>query len=971
MKEHEQLSFLNEDTQADNGPVVCLGLTFKNDAERREYFRNELRRKLPELKQGEGFPIGEDEDIIALSDPPYYTACPNPWINNFIEEWEREKVEKYGRGANETYRCEPFASDVSEGKNDAIYNAHSYHTKTPHKAIMRYILNYTKPGDIVFDGFCGTGMTGVAAQLCADRKEVESLGFRVVDHGTIQREIEGEDVKEIWEDFSKLGARRSILTDLSPAATFISYNFNSKANIRSFESVGKSLLDKLMLDYRWMFFTLKNDSSINKNNFAKEIRNLSDIEEVKELLYRNENAFGKVNYVVWSEVYSCSNCTEEIVFSEAALDKDKKAKEQFPCPKCNAEVKKKDLDKVKEYKYDYRLNKAIKHAKRIPVLINYSLGAKRYEKTPDELDIELMKKMDELVVPDWYPTNLMMNKGEKWGDTWRAGYHSGIKQVNDFFPDRALVVLSDFIKLLRDVEDHEVKQNMYFLHGSVLPKLTILNRYMPQHGSRALVGPMTNTLYVPPLSVENNVLNQLNFQFKKIMKALNEFSGNIISSQSSTNLDIRDNSIDYIFLDPPFGANIMYSELNFIRESWLKVLTNNSQEAIENKTQEKSLLEYQELITNCFKEAYRILKPGRWITIEFSNTQAKVWNVIQHSLHEVGFVIASVDALSKTRGGLHSMIGTIAVKQDLIISAYKPNRELRLNIISDSSLEIEMWNFVNSHLEFLPVFKGDKGQVDFIHERDPRILYDRVVAYFVRNGFQLQVSSQDFQNSLRIRFPMRDGMVFLESQVAEYDRKRLRIIEFSQMNLFVIDETSAIEWLRQQLMKKPKTRQELHPNFMKEIQHIAKHEMLPELDDLLHQNFLKYEGEEAVPEQVASYLRKNYKDLRGLENDDVNLKEKALNRWYVPDPNKQADLEKLREKSLLREFDGYLVEIEQSKKKMKQFRTEAIRAGFKKAWSEKDYEKIVKVGERLPESVIQEDDKLLMYFDNAQIRLGL
>ena len=61
-----------------------------------------------------------------------------------------------------------FAADVSEGKNDPIYSAHSYHTKVPHKAIMRYILHYTEPGDIVFDGFSGTGMTGVAAQMCGD-----------------------------------------------------------------------------------------------------------------------------------------------------------------------------------------------------------------------------------------------------------------------------------------------------------------------------------------------------------------------------------------------------------------------------------------------------------------------------------------------------------------------------------------------------------------------------------------------------------------------------------------------------------------------------------------------------------------------------------------------------------------------------------------------------------------------------------
>jgi hypothetical protein len=151
-----------------SGPVECLGMTFPSDTERRKYFLEKLAEKLkdPEFRKIEGFPIGEDEDILALSDPPYYTACPNPWLADFIKH--------YGHPYNpeEKYHREPFATDVSEGKTHPVYGAHAYHTKVPHRAIMRYILHYTNPGDLVFDGFAGTGMTGVAAQLCGNREEV-------------------------------------------------------------------------------------------------------------------------------------------------------------------------------------------------------------------------------------------------------------------------------------------------------------------------------------------------------------------------------------------------------------------------------------------------------------------------------------------------------------------------------------------------------------------------------------------------------------------------------------------------------------------------------------------------------------------------------------------------------------------------------------------------------------------------------
>ena len=132
----------NDIWEEKNKPVTCLGIEFPNDDARRDYFREELRKKLPELRQIEGFPIGKDEDIIRLSDPPYYTVCPNPWLNDFIDEWEMEKVqlETEGKRKADFEVKEPYASDVSEGKNNPIYMAHAYHTKCPHPAIMRYIL---------------------------------------------------------------------------------------------------------------------------------------------------------------------------------------------------------------------------------------------------------------------------------------------------------------------------------------------------------------------------------------------------------------------------------------------------------------------------------------------------------------------------------------------------------------------------------------------------------------------------------------------------------------------------------------------------------------------------------------------------------------------------------------------------------------------------------------------------------------
>jgi hypothetical protein len=122
-----------------------------------------------------------------------------------------------------------------------------------------------------------------------------------------------------------------------------------------------------------------------------------------------------------------------------------------------------------------------------------------------------------------------------------------------------------------------------------------------------------------------------------------------------------------------------------------------------------------------------------------------------------------------------------------------------------------------------------------------------------------------------------------------------------------------------------------------------------------------------LPSQIHSYLSTNYREYRSLEKGSQELRAAALGRWYVPDPGRQIDLEKLREKELLSEFETYKTSKE---RKLKTFRTEAVRAGFKAAYDAPDYTTIVSIAAKLPENVLEEDEKLLMYYDVASMRLG-
>lgn len=904
------------------GPVECLGQTFPSDATRREHFLKLLAERLkdPAFRQQEGFPQGTDAAILAMSDPPYYTACPNPWLAEFVAHYGKpyDPAVKYSR--------EPLAIDVSVGKTDAIYKAHSYHTKVPHLAIVPSILHYTQPGDVVLDGFAGSGMTGVAAQWC----------------GTAPTSYRFE-LEQAWKKEGRAapqwGARRAVLNDLSPAATFIGANYNTPFDVDAFAQAGKQLLKAVEQDIGWMYETLHSDGKTK----------------------------GRIEYTVWSEVFSCPECAGTVNFLDEALeDESKRVRDVFPCPHCGAELNKDRLERVLETRTDSATGQSWQRVKFQPSIIAYTVGKTRYEKAPDAADLARLAKIEALPLPPSVPTTRFPIEAMYHGSRIAP---KGFTNIHHFYLPRAAQAMGALWTKAQAHPDARIRGFLTFMVEQAIWGLSVLNRYGPTHFSQ--VNRMLNGVYyVASQHAECSPWYNLGGKLDRLGKAFGNFkvgvSGAAINTGTAAHLPLADGSIDYIFTDPPFGENIYYADLNFLVESWHGVTTDAKPEAIIDRFKHKALPDYQRLMQQCFAEYNRVLKPGRWMTVVFSNSKAAVWNAIQVALQQAGFVVAEVTALDKVQGSYRQVTSTTAVKQDLVISAYKPNGGLEQRFAERGATPDSAWDFVQTHLKQLPVVKMKVGELEFVAERDPRILFDRMVAWFVRHSAPVPLSSQEFQDGLRARFPERDGMVFLPEQVTEYDKKRAQTAQAPQMELFVSDERSAIDWAADYLKARPSTYQDIHPEFIKQLgAGWKKHETRPELSALLEANFLRFEGTGEVPSQIHRYLSTNYHDLRGLEKNDPRLIAKAQDRWYVPDPNKAQDLEKKREKALLKEFEQYKTF---TGRKIKESRLEVLRAGFRDAWATKDYATILRVADKLPEATLQEDEKLLTLYDMALTR---
>ena len=581
-----------------------------------------------------------------------------------------------------------------------------------------------------------------------------------------------------------------------------------------------------------------------------------------ETLHTDGKTKGRINYTVWSEVFSCPECAGEVVFLDEALDQQtKKTRSEFPCPHCSAELTKDNLERFFEALADPASGKPWKRVRVRPVLINYSLGKERYEKEPDGTDRSILDRIANLRLPPEVPTNAFPIDEMYHGSRLAP---KGFTHVHHMFLPRAAHALAAMWHRAVECEDQPPAQHAAVLRrAGDLGYVGTCNRYTPSHLLPSqppvcqwrLLRWFTNRAEVSPWYILDGKLRRLCKAFKPMSSQAN---ADVISTGDCSSFDMSDNSIDYVFTDPPFGENIYYADLNYLVESWHRILTSSGPEAIVDQAKGKAIADYQHLMQRCFAEYCRVLKPGRWMTVVFHNSRNAVWNAIQEAMLAAGFVVADVRTLDKKQGSYRQVTST-AVKQDLVISAYKPNGGLENRFRLAAGTEDGVWDFVRTHLRQLPVFVAKDGQAETIAERQNYLLFDRMVAFHVQRGVTVPLSAAEFYAGLEQRFPPRDGMYFLPDQAAEYDKKRMTVKEILQLQLFVSDEASAIQWLRQQLTKKPQTFQDLHPQFLKEIGGWQKQEKVLELSALLAENFLRYDGQGEVPSPIHSYLSSNFK----------------------------------------------------------------------------------------------------------------
>ncbi|MDR6770765.1 DNA methyltransferase [Azospirillum sp. BE72] len=908
------------------GPVQCLGRSFPSEEARRAWYRERLARHLaePAFRAQPGFPKADDATILRLSDPPWFTACPNPFLEEFVAHFGRPY------DPAEPYDVQPFADDVAEGKTDALYKAHNYHTKVPPKAIVPFILAYTKPGDIVLDGFCGSGMTGVAAGLCgtapqAYRQEVEARFRRL-----------GRPAPE-W------GARRAIMSDLSPAAAFIAANSTTPFDLETFAIRAKQILAEVEAELGWMYRT----RHLHKGKPTEE--------------------FGRIEYTVWSQVFRCPTCTGEIVFTDVALDKvTGRVHEAFNCPHCTTRLTKAELDVQTTTEIDQATDESWTHVKFTPHLIVYSHRGRDHSKSPDEEDLAVLKRIAEMPLPPELPTDAFPIEEMSHGSRLAP---KGVTHIHHLFLPRPRHVLAAMWRRASAETDGRLRNMLIYLVEQAIWGMSLLNRYSPTHYSqtnRILNG----VYYVASQSSEVNFRYILDGKLKSIKSAFSHagtLDGASTEVTTCSSLRAPTNSLDYIFTDPPFGENIYYADMNLMVETWHRAMTTVEQETIVDSGKEKTIDDYRDMMAACFAEYFRVLKPGRWITVVFHNSYNAVWNAIQEAMGRAGFVVASVLTLDKKQRSYRQETSH-TVKNDLVINAYKPSPAMLSRFDRAKGSPDSVWTFIEEQLRHAPRFAELGSRLETAAERTPLRLFDRMVSFHLVQGAPIPLSRGEFLEELAQRYPLEDGMHFLdEDQLRAYRAERNARGVPAQAELFINDERSAILWLHHQLEHEPRTIDQLYNPYKAAAQTWPAKEQDLELRELLRFNFVEYKGDRPVPEKLMRLLRATRPAFLPLDPNDPETRSLALGHWYVPDPADQAEIERAREEHLWGEFQQYRGA---SRKRFSKARREAVRVGFSHLLGEGKAEEILAIAKRLPEETVQEDEQITILYDTARTLAG-
>jgi 16S rRNA G966 N2-methylase RsmD len=618
---------------------------------------------------------------------------PKVGYNSIMDQTKKTHKKSHGSKEISADLEKLYSNPIDSTRSGALFNAFSYPTKISPEAIAIFIATHTSSGAHVLDTFGGSGTTGLAALLCD--KPTEKMKQIVKNLG----------LKTQW------GPRHATVYEIGTLGSFISQTMCNPVDPEGFKKAAQRMLDKVEADLTDVYFA--KDPEGNK---------------------------GVIRHVIWSDVLSCPKCQKENTYLESLVDTQPiKVRDNFICQKCGIGSPANFAKRVTEKYNDPILKRTITRKKRVPVIVYGQTGSKKWKRPVNSSDVRLISKVSKISIPKGAPIEAL-----KWGDLYRAGYHLGISHLHHFYTSRNFLVLARLWEAIKQ-EPLEYQNALRLLilsynssHSTLMTRVVIKKRQK----DFVLTGAQSGVLYISGLPVEKNIFLGVKRKVKTLSEAFALVHGSRssvdVEQSSSVKLKLSDESVDYVFTDPPFGDYIPYAELNQINEIWIGKVTDRTQEIIVSNAQNRSVEEYGAMMKQVLGEISRTLKKNAKATIVFHSAKAEVWQALTDAYEFAGLGVKATSVLDKIQESFKQVVSTVAVKGDPLLLLEK--RITRRRKLDEEKVR---------EMIFKDVIAIASSEGKNLKEKSPERLYSRFITRCLQQGVPVNVDADTFYRRVR------------------------------------------------------------------------------------------------------------------------------------------------------------------------------------------------------------------------------
>lgn len=496
-----------------------------------------------------------------------------------------------------------------------------------------------------------------------------------------------------------IGNNDVILNELSPAASFISDRFTHVCDPAAFAAAVETVCETL--------------GELRRDLYSTQCRTCGKDTEIL--------------FTVWSYQVRCTECDHEFLLWDhcrryGRTVRDHKILSEFPCPRCHAVIKKSKLSRTTA----------------VPVILGYKCCSR--QQVECSLSAQDRARIDSIasappLADGFFPTTPLPD-----GVNLCQPKRHGLCSVDSFYTSRNLAAMSHLWKEIHRIEDDQLAGFLAFAFTSLYQRVTRLSEFRFWGGSG-------NTAHfnVPYIFNEANVFVTFERKARTIQDHLETtataYAGrSLVRTGSATDLSfLPDSSVDLVFTDPPFGANINYSEMNILWESWFGAFTDVTHEAIVNRFQNKDIAAYGNLMEASLKECHRVLRPGHWMVLVFMNSSQNVWQSLRNAVVDAGFSLERVDIFDKQHGTFKQFVSDNTAGCDLLLHCRKGHA-------TDSRIESKI---LESAVDCVSRFLRDREtpvpKLPYLHvDRDEEINYRMLYSEFIADQLLERGNLVDF-----------------------------------------------------------------------------------------------------------------------------------------------------------------------------------------------------------------------------------